>query len=192
MKTKLAAKKSGVPTKAQSGDAAVLSRTGKTWDQWFGILDQAGAVKMKHAEIARYVYEKHSEVGGWWSQMITVSYEQARGMREKHQKPSGYEISVSRTIAVPLKKSYEAWSNSRTRSRWLPEKNAKIRKATENKTIRITWPDETSLLVSFLEKGKDKSQVVVTHAKLKNSAGANRMKKYWSERLDQLKSVLES
>src|SRR5262249_29597219 len=30
------------------GDSAVQARTGKTWEEWFAILDRAGGVKMSH------------------------------------------------------------------------------------------------------------------------------------------------
>ena len=36
---------------------------------------------MSHKEIAEYLNEKRG-VPGWWSQMVTVTYEQERGLRE--------------------------------------------------------------------------------------------------------------
>jgi hypothetical protein len=41
-------------TKAKAqrmSDEAVKSKTGKTWKEWFAILDKAGASKMSHQEI---------------------------------------------------------------------------------------------------------------------------------------------
>jgi hypothetical protein len=38
---------------------------------------------MPHKQIAEYLYEKHG-LSGWWSQVVTVVYEQERGLREKH------------------------------------------------------------------------------------------------------------
>lgn len=73
---------------AGMSDAAVRAKTGKGWSEWFKILDAAGARKMEHRDIANYLH-KHHNVPGWWDQMITVGYEQARGRREKRQKPSG-------------------------------------------------------------------------------------------------------
>src|SRR5882762_4706979 len=86
-------------------DEAVKAKTGRTWKEWFGILDKAGARKMSHPEIVKYLHTKH-DVGPWWQQMVTVTYEQVRGLRELHQKPAGYSISVSRTVNVPLAKLY--------------------------------------------------------------------------------------
>jgi len=65
------------------GASAVRKATGKDWQQWFTLLDKAGAAKMPHKDIACLLYQKH-KLPGWWAQMVTVGYEQARGMREKH------------------------------------------------------------------------------------------------------------
>ena len=59
-------------------------RSGKSG---FQILDRAGAKKMTHQEIANYLHTKHS-VPPWWTQMVTVTYEQQRGLRDKHQRPT--------------------------------------------------------------------------------------------------------
>ena len=61
-------------------DAAVQASTGKIWKEWFAILDKAGARKMDHKQIVAYLV-KHHKVGPWWQQMVTVIYEQARGLR---------------------------------------------------------------------------------------------------------------
>ena len=171
-------------------DEAVESKTGKTWSGWFKHLDAAGAKKMSHQEIVAHLSEKHG-VGPWWQQMVAVTYEQARGLREKHQKPEGYEISVSRTIDAPLGKVFKAWTDEKVRKQWLPA-SLTIRKATANKSLRITWEDgKTSLAVDFYPKGDGKSQVVAQHSKIPDAKGAARMKQLWSQALDRLKALIE-
>jgi uncharacterized protein YndB with AHSA1/START domain len=171
-------------------DEAVESATGKTWSGWFKLLDSAGAKKMTHQEIAAHLGEKHG-VRPWWTQMVAVTYEQARGLRDKHEKPAGFEISVSRTIDVPVGKAFKAWTIEKTRKEWLPAK-LEIRKATTNKSLRITWEDgQTSLAVAFVPKEKDKTQVVAQHGKLPDARAAARMKKFWAAALDRLKAILE-
>ena len=171
-------------------DEAVESKTGKTWSRWFKHLDAAGAKKMSHQEIVAHLVEKH-DVRPWWTQMVAVTYEQARGLRDKHQKPEGYEISVSRTIEAPVGKAFKAWTDEKIRKQWLPS-NLTIRKATTSKSLRVTWEDgKTSLAVAFLPKGKDKSQVVAQHSKIPDAKGAAKMKKFWSDALEQLKALIE-
>lgn len=185
------AAKSGV-TGQKISDAAVTARTGRSWSEWFRILDAAGAQDMSHKEIASFLYEK-KKVPGWWNQMVANCYEQQRGLRQKHQTPTGYyEISVSKVIEAPTSTLYKSWKDEKVRESWLPQQAIVIRKATPNRSLRITWSDrKTSLSVDFYEKGQSKGQVVVQHLKLKDPSAAEKMKKYWIKMLAKLKSELE-
>ena len=172
-------------------DEAVKAKTGKTWKEWFTILDEAGARKMTHQEIVKYINTRHG-VGPWWQQMVTVTYEQHSGLRQQHEKPGGYEISASRTLGVPLAKLYRAFANEKARLQWLPEDGLVVRKVTVNKSMRVTWVDgKTSLSIDFYPKGEDKSQVAVQHSKLPDAKSAAKMKAYWGKALDRLRGVLE-
>jgi len=171
-------------------DAAVKAKTGKAWPEWLKILDAAGAKRMTHQEIVALLSRKHG-VGPWWQQMVTVTYEQARGLRQVHQKPRGYEISVSRTIGAPVSKAFKAWTDDKIRKQWLPASLA-IRKATANKSLRISWADgDTSLAVAFYPKGAGKVQIVAQHGKIPDAKAAANMKKFWAQALDRLKERLE-
>lgn len=177
-------------TKPRMSDEAVESKTGKNWSRWFKHLDAAGAKKMSHQEIVAHLSEKHG-VRPWWTQMVAVTYEQARGLRDKHEKPGGYEISVSRTIDAPPGKAFKAWTDEKTRRKWLPS-NLAIRKATANKSLRITWENgETSLAVAFVAKANAKTQVVAQHSKLPDAKAAAKMKTFWAKALDALKEAIE-
>jgi hypothetical protein len=172
-------------------DDAVKAKTGKTWKQWFTILDKAGAGKMSHQEIVKYL-NANEGVGPWWQQMVTVTYEQARGLREKHQKPGGFQISVSRTIKAPLGKLFKSFAHEKARKVWLPEDGLTTRTATTNKSMRITWNDgKSSLEVYFSAKDNDKSQVVVQHSMLPDAKASSKMKAYWDKDLDRLREMLE-
>lgn len=172
-------------------DEAVKAKTGKTWKEWFAILDQAGAKKMTHQEIVQLLHSKHN-VGPWWVQMVTVTYEQQSGMRQNHERPDGFQISVSRTLNVPVGRLFKSFENASARNEWLREDGIEVRKATANKSMRATWKDKkTSLEINFYPKDTAKSQVVVQHSKLPTAAAATRMKGYWSKALDRLRASLE-
>jgi len=170
---------------------AVRTKTGKGWTEWFAILDKAGAAKWTHKEIATFLHER--KCGDWWSQMVTVGYEQARGLRVKHQTAEGFTAGASKTIAAPIAKLFRAWSDAKTRAKWLPDAaDVSIRSATENKSLRIVWTDGTStVVVQFYPKGADKSQVTIERRKLKNVKEVNQVKAYWSAALGELKAMLE-
>jgi uncharacterized protein YndB with AHSA1/START domain len=178
------------PAKAAGiSDDAVKSATGKSWREWFTILDKAGAKKMDHRTIAAYIHDE-LKCPPWWSQMVTVGYEQERGLREKHQKPAGYQISVSRTLSATATLLDRAWQDPRTRKRWLSDP-IEIRTSVPKKHIRATWKDKkTSIEVNFYPKG-DRYQVTVQHSKLKDARTAARMKSFWAEALDRLKAAVE-
>src|SRR5437660_1523226 len=133
--------------KPRMSDEAVESKTGETWSRWLKHLDAAGAKKMTHQEIVAHLRDKH-DVRPWWTQMVAVTYEQARGLRERHEKAGGYEISVSRTIEAPVGKAFKAWTDEKTRKQWLPA-NFTVRKSTANKNLRITWSDDTDVIAAF-------------------------------------------
>jgi uncharacterized protein YndB with AHSA1/START domain len=176
---------------ARIGDDAVRAKTGKGWDEWFRLLDAAGARQLDHRAIVALVSERHG-VGPWWRQMVAVTYEQARGLRAQHEKPEGFEISVSRTIGVPVDDAYTAWHDARRRARWLPEKGLVVRKATPGRSLRITWADgRSSLVVAFAARGKGRCQVAAQHGKLPDAKAAARMKAYWAEALERMRALLE-
>lgn len=172
-------------------DEAVKAKTGKTWKEWFAVLDHAGAKKMTHQEIANYLHTKHS-VPPWWTQMVTVTYEQQAGSRDKHQRPDGYQISVSRTINVPVSELYKSVANEKTRNAWLDQEDLLVRKSTPNKSMRATWSDgKQSLEFNFYPKGDTKTQIVVQHSKISDAKNAAKLKTYWSTALDRLRQSLE-
>src|SRR4029450_6499975 len=162
-------------------DEAVKAKTGKTWKQWFAVLDKAGAQKMTHQEIAKYLSDKQ-DVGPWWCQMVTVTYEQQTGRRQNNERPDGFQISVSRTVNVPVARLYKSFAIDKERNVWLAETGLLVRKATPNKSMRVTWKDEkTSLEINFYPKAAAKSQVVIQHSKLPNASSAAKMKTYWGK-----------
>ena len=173
------------------GSQAVLKATGRAWDEWLKVLDRAGARSMAHKDIATLLSRKFS-VPGWWCQMVTVGYEQARGLRAVNQGTQGFRANASRTVAVDVDDLYSAWSDGRQRARWLPAAPMQVRRATEGKSMRITWEQQEDVEVNFVRKGAGKSLVQVQHGKLANAGAVARRKKFWSEALARLKAQLEA
>ena len=183
----------GIRRRLQDGrgsDDAVRTRTARDWSQWVEILDRTGAATMPHREIAKYVNEEHG-IPGWWAQTVTVGYERIRGLREKGQRRSGtYETSKSKTFPVPVSKLYRAFSVSRTRAMWLPDVDVTVRKATKEKSMRITWSDDTSVELYFTARGAKQSQVAIQHRGLASKADSASRKEYWTGRLSALEKLL--
>ena len=175
---------------AGMSDAVIKEKTGCNWALWVAALDYAHAAEMTHGERAALINTKY-KVGGWYSQMVAVGYERIKGLRAKGQRLDGtYEASKSRTYNVPVKKLFEAWSDSKIRTRWLSERGVKVRTARPPKTMRIGMSDGSIVAVSFMPKGASKSAVALAHTKLGSKADAERLKALWSERLDVLGEVI--
>lgn len=173
------------------GSEAVQRATGKSWDEWLKLLDRAGAKSMPHKEIALLLSRKCG-VPDWWSQMVTVGYEQARGLRDVYQHADGYAANASRTFEVGIEHLFGAWSDPKSRARWLPKAPLEVRRAVAGKSMRMTWTVGGSRVdVNFFAKGAGKSQVQVEHACLASSAAVSRQKAYWSDALARLKAILD-
>ncbi|MBE3037858.1 MAG: DUF4287 domain-containing protein [Chloroflexi bacterium] len=167
------------------------AKTGKDWPAWFEILDAAGAQKMSHKEIVAFLVENY-QVGAWWQQMVTVTYEQARGLRDKHEKADGFQISRSKFITASIEKVFLAWQEASQRSRCLPDPAFTIRRQTQNKSLRAVWVDgQTNLDVDFYVKGPARTQVTVQHSRLEDAQQAEAMKIYWAAALNRLDEFLK-
>ena len=101
-----------------------------------------------------------------------------------------YGRRFPKTFSVPISRLYRAFSIKRTRDRWLPDIDMKIRTSTTDKSMRITWPDATSVHAYFTGKGPKKSQVAIQHVGLVDKKDIARRKDYWSERFSALAEIL--
>jgi hypothetical protein len=171
------------------GDEVLKERSGKTWAEWFPILDKAGAKKMNHTQIAG-VLQKKFGVPGWWCQMIAVGYEHSRGLRKLHESSGGFSASISRTFGIAVKPLFTACADSAKRGAWLDDKLV-ISTARPEKTVRGAWNGASRLEIRFYPKGAAKTQVVIDHMKLASSSDVEKMKRFWLENLERLREFTE-
>jgi hypothetical protein len=174
-------------------DEVLRANTGRSWDEWFALLDAWGAAGRPHPEIARWLVEQH-QVGGWWAQGVTVGYEQARGLRAPGQRRGGlFEVNASKTVAVPVDRLYEAFADPALRERWLPGPAVAVRTARPARSLRASWEDgSTRLVVTFTARGEAKSQVALVHERIPDAGTADKLKSFWRERMAALKQLLEA
>jgi hypothetical protein len=172
-------------------DEAVKKSTGRIWKEWFSVLNKAGARKMEHKEVAKLLHTKYG-LSEWWSQMVTVQYEQDVKGRKKHEKPDGYQISKSKTLQFSASKVFSVIQYPSLRKSWLKDHDFAITKSTKNKSIRGKWADKkTNIEFQFYPKDKIKTQLVIQHSKISSEKEAEKLKKYWERNLNDLKNFLE-
>lgn len=193
---------------------AARKATGKSWSQWLRILDRWGAKKKGHAATAKHLASRYG-IGSWWSQMVTVRYEQARGLRAPHQRASGaYEVSVSRVIQAPARRVFDCFVEPADLSRWFARGaavDARVGGRYRNrdgdrgeflalrppKLLRFTWENprhapDTVVEIAISKKGPRKVSAALTHRKLRSRRDVAKMKEAWSWAMDSLRSYVET
>jgi hypothetical protein len=177
--------------RAGISDEAIRKNTGCSWEKWVYVLDKAGAADMKHRDVAKLVHTKW-KVPDWWTQTVTVGYERIKGKRAIGQRMDGtYEASKSKTFAASATTLFRVCKNDATRKQWLNGAGENLRSSTAPKALRFAWSDGSIVVIGITPKGATKSSVAVQHGKLPNRESADRMKKYWSERLEALGQILQ-
>jgi hypothetical protein len=171
-------------------DDAFRRATGKGPEEWFALLDQQGAQQQRHAEIARWLAEEQG-VDGWWSQMITVSYERARGLREPHQKADGFAVSVSRTFDLDAE-AIEAWfTHDALRDRWLEPGLLRLRTVQLGRSARFDVEGTGSRLGVWLTRRPNgKTAVQLQHERLPDADAVEEWRAFWKAHLDQLGTII--
>jgi hypothetical protein len=177
------------PASPRIGSEALLKRTGKGWDEWFRVLDSASAATLPHRDIVALL-AGHADLAPWWRQMIAVSYEQARGLREKHQRPDGHAVSRSLTFRQDPERLFEAWTDAALRRRWLGPIPLTIRSSTPPKTLRLTFADGTQVEVEITATASGGAQLTISHSRLFGALEVDRLRAFWGERLNALADLL--
>jgi len=171
-------------------DASIQRGSGKTWDEWFVILDAWDATERTHTEIARHLVEDH-DVSGWWAQSVTVGYERARGKRAIHQQATGYAVNVSKTIPLPISDLVAAFVDETRRDTWLEPGTLRLRTSQVNRSARFdVLPNATRLNATFIAKSESKSTIQLEHEKLPVAADVETWRTFWKERLARLAESL--
>ncbi|MFE7751470.1 hypothetical protein [Streptomyces sp. NPDC057428] len=177
-------------------DDTLRGATGRGWADWFAVLDAWDATRRTHAEIAAYLGTEH-RMGGWYTQSVTVGYEQERGLREVGRSSAGdWKTSGSRTLAAPPERVMAAFTEPVLRERWLPDVELSVRGLRPGRSLTAGFRDESgepagsvSVRLDALPDGR--TRLGLGHGKLADAGAVARYKAFWKERLAVLKAVLE-
>ena len=172
-------------------DETIRRITGRGWEEWFDLLDDWGAAEQPRKEMMRWLAEEHG-TKGWGASAVTVNYQRARSLLAVGERPDGFTITASKTVAVPVDRLYQAFVDASLRKSWLPEGKLHERTASRPRSARFDWDNGDSRVnVGFTTKGGAKSTVALQHERLPDAKEAERMKSYWRDRIAALKKVLE-
>ncbi|HSQ59388.1 MAG TPA: SRPBCC family protein [Acidobacteriota bacterium] len=194
-------------------DEAVRARTGKRWAQWFTALDRWGAAAKGHRATAAWL-AKERGLTPWWSQTVTVRYELERGLRARHERSDGFEVSATRLVTKPPARVFDAITKPADLSKWFT-RGARARlvvggsysnrdgdrgrflAVARPKRLRMTWENpnhcpDTIVEFTVARAPSGKTQVRVTHERLASRKDATKMKEAWSWALDSLRSYVQT
>ena len=172
----------------RSNDETVVAKTGRTWGDWFAILDDAGAATLAHRDIAAALQSDH-DIPAWWAQSITVEYERARGLRDVHQTTRGYEVSVSKTIDAPPDSVWAALTQPALVAKWV-DRPFNDRGSKQAGTVRADFDGSTSnLTLGCNNKGIGRTQVVIVQSKLPNHDAVETQRAYWRVAIERLETL---
>jgi hypothetical protein len=173
-------------------DAAFTRGTGKSWDEWFALLDAWGAASRTHTDIARHVHETYG-TDGWWAQGVTVGYERVRGMRTLHERPDGFSMNASKTFPVPVERLFSALVEEDERAHWLDGIALRLRTSQPNRSARFdVLPTDKRLAVNFLARGDAKSAVQFQMERLPQAEDVTTWKAIWKTQFDHLAAYLDT
>jgi hypothetical protein len=167
-------------------DETIRRGSGRSWNEWFAVLDSWGGRRRAHRDIARHVAESYG-VSGWWAQTVTVGYERARGLRTPNQRPDGFTVSVSKTFPVSADDLQVMFTDARKRRRWLEPGALRVRTSQPGRTARFDAADGvTRVNAWFTAKGTTKSSVALQVERLADAEAVEQARAYWRARLARL------
>jgi hypothetical protein len=168
-------------------DEAVERATGKPFAYWAGWLEEHGAGSRSHKEIAAML---HAEGGvpGWWSQMLTVAYEQHIGRRAPGQDCEGaYSVSVSRTLNGSLDGALDRWGalvSGMTSFSDIPvTRGPEISETPNWRYWRAGLADGSRVNVNISRKGEGKASLSIQHERLESAEQVEHWRAYWKQLL---------
>jgi hypothetical protein len=146
--------------------APIERATNRTWDDWLRFMDGIGACDLDHQAIALKVYAELDgtlEQVGWWTQSVTVAYEQHIGRRIPGQRSDGtFQLSVSRSTPLGMEELMARW----------------VEFASDDEAVRGIVVDAdpkvsgTDRRITWRTRAQDGSSVVVTSEPKRNGTAS--------------------
>jgi len=188
--------------RGELSNKSAIKSTGHDLEYWFKILDKFGK-NHGHTKAAEYLHAEH-KVKAWHGQMITVTWERARGLREENQSCTGtFQVSVSRAIAAPAKWIVDFINDGKSRRQWLKAASPALGKALEDafaggKSMELKKPGYARMRYKWLssivelratEKADGKSSLVADSSDLPDADAVAVRREAFSQALDRLREI---
>ena len=170
-------------------DADVKKKTGRTWQEWFALLDRDGAAKLDRSRITRIVASKYG-IGLWWRRTIAKAYEQARTARDAAKGiASGPVANTSRAMQQPMRALSATMHDLEARARRLKSRTFADRPAPGTISMR------GSASVGNVDISGDRFEALpsesgVVAESIRDVSPVRKMRAFWKARVDSLQKSL--
>jgi len=174
---------------ASISEEKVKAATGRGWMGWFIILNRANANAMPHKQIAQLMHDRGCP--SWWSQMIAVEYERARGGRKKNERAGGtFSVNVTKVMPASLSELFTAATGEKSRKAWFPAGAFEETSKTKDKYWRGKWKKDRRLEFGFYAKGVGKSQIALEICRLPARDDVEKERAVWKKAMAKLERLL--
>ncbi|GAB4071316.1 hypothetical protein GCM10028777_39120 [Angustibacter speluncae] len=175
-----------------TSDERVRERTGRGWEEWFDLLDDAGMRQRPHREVARWLAaERGLDPLAWGVQAVVGSYDRARRGRQVGQHDDGFSVSVQRTVGGSPDAVFALVGDDHARTAWLPDLALTTRTSTPPRRARFDAADGTRVHVAIDPRDDGRCTVTVAQVRLVDAAAADAARTAWRGRLDVLRDLVE-
>jgi hypothetical protein len=166
---------------------AIAKGTGKTWDDWIEFFDAMDAASLSHKDIARKTHEDGGATG-WWSQMLTVAYEQHIGRRVAGQDCDGeFSVSVTKTLHADLDGALQWWLDAVEGVEELSgvaiTSGPDVNRTDKWRYWRAGLADGSRVNVNIYEKSPGKTSLGIQHEKLESADQIEHWRAWWKGQL---------
>lgn len=194
--------------------ASVLKHTSRSWDEWIGILEKAGARQLEHAEIAALLKRKF-KLTAWWQHAVAWGFEVHIGRKVEGRNAKGrWSLTATKSLHAPAKDVWAYLVGEEGQSKWLKTLDAisiepkatfetedgfygEIRTMKKGERLRFSWSDPDWDRPSYVQmyamkRPKEKCLMVFMHTDLPDSRSRDEMRSRWKTVLEELQSELTS
>ncbi len=167
------------------------ARTGRTWAQWFAVLERAGAADLPAPEVARLLLARYG-LDPWWSRMVAEAYERTRAGRARDEQGGGFRAALSRTLPAGTERACAAWRTARARARWLGTEKVTVRAVQPGRALRLTRVDGGVIEVQFYGTPGGGTRCSLRQRRLPSEAAVRCFKEEWGAALGRLRALLST
>ncbi|MCC6403532.1 MAG: SRPBCC domain-containing protein [Fimbriimonadaceae bacterium] len=194
-------------------DEACKAATGKSFAEWFLVLDEIGGLEKGRRDSTSHLYDTIGTKDAWWPTTIYVEYEAHHGVKKKDGLAEGYSICCTKNIAAPVQSVYALWTDlARFREVFGDDATQEVTEGGKlacgggcratftrvrpDKDLRFTWEHpgcSAPMTVDVMfQENKGKCMMNVMTSRIQTRGEADGLRNAWGEALNRLKALAEA